>query len=306
MPTTGSITSGQIVKVTQLSEDAIRRAVRTVLDGQSFTDTETFQQKVVERGDEYVAAIERKVIPIIEATLREMTITGEFQSEEISSNYGYLSGYRGPKSIADQLRILRQYFPQLGDADDGVAKQDRPAGSEGWFAIPRWQAIAATYGEALELALDALKQQRKDKVDNFRKGRLGPKYLRLLDKTIRQLERIGEQQQHDILVVAAQFGLRHRGRSVRRARAVMGGQEFGLGPFEIGIMLLTHPERLAHLDDLWIDCDGCEYNPDAVGQFGCCPFFGFTDGRLRFAAHWFGHASVHYGSVSAFFPPSTM
>ncbi|MEK7537347.1 MAG: hypothetical protein AAB619_00030, partial [Patescibacteria group bacterium] len=122
MPTTGSITSGQIVKVTQLSEDAIRRAVRTVLDGLTFTDTETFQQNVVERGDEYIAVIERKVAPIIEATLRELTISDEFQSEEVPSSYAYLSGYRGPKSIADQLRILRQYFLQFGDADEEIAK----------------------------------------------------------------------------------------------------------------------------------------------------------------------------------------
>jgi len=55
---------------------------------------------------------------------------------------------------------------------------------------------------------------------------------------------MAEIKHHDILVVPAQFGLRHRGRSVRRVREVMNANEFGLGVFAIGIMLLTHPERL--------------------------------------------------------------
>jgi hypothetical protein len=32
----------------------------------------------------------------------------------------------------------------------------------------------------------------------------------------------------------------------------MNANECGLGAFAIGIMLLTHPERLKHYDDLWI------------------------------------------------------
>jgi hypothetical protein len=38
-------------------------------------------------------------------------------------------------------------------------------------------------------------------------------------------------------------------------------------------MLLTHPERLQHHDDLWIDCAGDEYDyPNADGQFGDSSF----------------------------------
>ena len=30
--------------------------------------------------------------------------------------------------------------------------------------------------------------------------------------------------------------------------------EFGVGEVTVGIMLLTHENRLKNLDDLWIDC----------------------------------------------------
>jgi hypothetical protein len=109
-----------------------------------------------------------------------------------------------------------------------------------------------------------------------------------------------EQKDHDILVVAAQFGLRHRGRSVRRAREVMQPNEFGLGAFAVGIMLLTHPERLMHYDDLYVDCAGDEYAPEADGGFSSAPFFDFDDGRVEFHAYWFAHAYDSYGSSSAF------
>lgn len=237
------------------------------------------------------------------AALAKYGTPEEFANEEVSSNYGYLSGYRKAKPIAEQMRILREYFPNLGNPDEEIAKQERPANSEGYFVIPRWQLIAPTYGEAVEKVLDALNKQRKGKFVNYRKGELGPDRLRETNRKKLAFEQLAsEQQGHDVLVVAAQFGIRHRGRSVRRARVVMGGQEFGLGAFEIGIMLLTHPERLQHYDDLWIDCAGDEYSPGAAGQFGSAPYFIFNDGKLRFDAIFVVIARDYYGSVSGFLP----
>jgi hypothetical protein len=108
-----------------------------------------------------------------------------------------------------------------------------------------------------------------------------------------------EQKDHDILVVAAQFGLRHRGRSTRRAREVMNASEFGLGAFAIGIMLLTHPERLMNYDDLWIDCAGDDYSCDADGLFGNAPYFGFGDDGVGFGTSDVASADGSYGSASA-------
>jgi hypothetical protein len=240
--------------------------------------------------------------PAVEAVLRTYAIPNEYADEEVSSNYGYLSGYREAAPIADQMRILREYFPNLGDPDESFAKQERPANSEGYFCIPRWKLIAPTYNEAVERVLEALNKQRKGKFVNYHKGELGPDRLRQGERKRLAFERLTVEQGRDVLVVAAQFGFQHHGRSVRRARAVMPGIEFGLGAFEIGIMLLTHAIRLQHLDDLWIDCPGDEYSPDAGGRFGDAPYFYFGNGKLEFGTDLVGNASGRCGSASGFLP----
>jgi hypothetical protein len=106
-------------------------------------------------------------------------------------------------------------------------------------------------------------------------------------------------------VVPAQFGIRHRGRSVRRAREVMSANECGLGAFAIGIMILTHPERLSHYNDLWIDCAGDEFDdPDSGVRFDCAPCFEFDGDEVKFVTDYVVSASGSYGSASGFGPQS--
>jgi len=286
--TTQSITSGQTKQYKRFVEDAADKALAQVgLDKDGL-------QKLIENGDEFQARII--------AGIRELSVSNQFADEEVESSYGYLSGYK-PKGITEQTNILCQLFPGIGFADEKLAEQPLPANAEGWFAIPKWQSVAKTYNEAVQKVLDLIKKQRKGKFYNWREGKLGEKYLRQHERTAKKLETLAEQQKdYDILVVAAQFGLGHRGRSVRRAREVFTANEFGLGAFEIGCMLLTHPERLQHYDDLWIDCAGNEYAPDAVGDFSLAPCFYFYDGKVKFGAIWFDDADVYYGSASGFLP----
>jgi len=252
-------------------------------------------QKVIERAGEFQSGV-RKLIA-------ELSISNQYADEDVSSKYGYLSGYL-TKPITEQCKILRQSFPNIPmRVDEDVTDQALPSGAEGWFAIPRWQNVAPTYGEAVQIVLDLIKQTRRGKFHNYRQGQLDPEYLRRSARTSHTMDLIGDQQsEHDILLVPAQFGLRHRGRSVRRAREVFTSNEFGLGAYEIGIMLLTHPERLQHYDDLWIDCAGDEFAPLADGQFNSAPLFSFYDGKVEFGTRWVNSASAYSGSVSAFVP----
>lgn len=284
--TTQSITSGQTKQYKRFVEDAADKALAEVgLDKDGL-------QKLIENGDEFQARII--------AGIRELSVSNQFADEEVKSSYGYLSGYK-PRGITEQTNILRQLFSGIGFADEKLAEQPLPANTEGWFAIPKWQSVAKTYNEAVEKVLELIKKQRKGKFYNWREGKLGAKYLRQHERTTKKLETLAEQQKgYDILVVAAQFGLRHRGRSVRRAREVFTANEFGLGAFEIGCMLLTHPERLQNYDDLWIDCAGNEYAPGAGGDFSLVPFFVFIDGGVLFGTFWFGGANVYSGSASGF------
>jgi len=291
------ITDEQKKQYLRFVEDATQKGAKLALE-QVPLDKEGFQ-KLIERGDEFNSAIAALIV----AKTRELSVSNQFANEEVESSYGYPSGYQKPKSITEQTNILRQFFPGIGYADEKIAEQLFPRNTEGWFAIPRWEKIAPTYREACQKVFEIIKKTRNGKFQNYREGQLDPMHLRQSEKSAKMFQKLAdEQNDHDILVIAAQFGLRHRGRSVRRAREVMNALEFGLGTFAVGIMLLTHPDRLQHYDDLWIDCAGDEFSYAAGGRFGLAPCFSFYDGRLRFDAHGVANAYGFYGSASASVP----
>jgi len=281
-----AVTDGQKKQVKRFVEDAVDRAiVEGLLDKDSI-------QKLIENGDGFQADIA--------ASIKKHLFPNQFVDEEVESIYGYLSGYK-PKEIMEQVHILRQFFPDIGFADEKLAERPLPPNAEGWFAIPRWQSVAKTYNEAVQKVLDLIKQQRKGNFYNYCEGKIGEQYLRQLERTSRKLEALGKAQKgYDILVVAAQFGLRYRGCSVRRAREVFMGNEFGLGVFEIGCMILTHPERLANYDDLRIDCAGSESSFGGDNSFLRALLFKFNDGKVEFGASWVDIANGGYGSASGF------
>lgn len=236
-------------------------------------------------------------------------VTTKYKDEEVTSNYGYLSGHK-PILVHDQVEMLKKKFPELGDSPTvGNLAGDVPNGAEGKFAIPNlWRpepVLTGTYNDNVVRVLNLIKQARNGKFYNYRDGQLGPERLRQSARAEATMRKLSEEQGHpDILVIAAQFGLTHRGRSVRRAGEVMVDQgQYGLGVFAIGVMLLTHPERLQHYNDLWIDCAGDEFDdPDAGDRFGRAPSFLFYVGRVRFDTRWTDDAYAYYGSASGVRP----
>ncbi len=293
---TSSMTGGQKKQYERLVEDAGKHGMELALEKVE-TDSAGWQ-RVIEFGDELKLAIAEVIV----STTRRLSISNEFADEETESTYGYLSGYK-PKTVAEQLAALYKPFPHLVTANDQLANNPLPAGAEGWFVIPRWELIAPTYGAAVEQVLGLIKKARKGKFTNYQEGELGDKQLRISSRTAMMFQRLAEQQPgNDLLVVPAQFGLRYRGKSVRRSRATFLASEFGLGAFAIGIMLLTHPERLKHYDDLWIDCAGDEFAPGAGGVFGGAPIFYFDDDGVEFDTGHVGGTYGSYGSVSGFLP----
>ena len=232
--------------------------------------------------------------------VNENRTTNRFSNEEMSSKYGYLSGYK-PKGITEQTNILRQLISGIGFADEKLALRPLPENAEGWFAIPKWQSVAPTYGEAVQKVLDLIKKTRDGMFYSYCEGKLGPKNLRQSEKSAKIFEKLGkEQKDHDILVIPAQFGILHRGRSVRRALEVMNANQFGLGAFAVGIMLLTHPERLQNYNDFYIDCAGDKFSTEIVGAFDCAPVFKFYDDRVMFSTCWVSGTHDDFGSASGF------
>lgn len=230
--------------------------------------------------------------------------------EEVRSCHGYTKAYK-VKEIGEQVKILRQFFPEVDSVNEKIAERLIPRGAEGWFAFPRWQMISQTYGEAVEKVFAIIGSKRKFDCEKMfgiiepgRKfnGKFRLNRLQQHVKTAKMFQKIGYQQKNcDILVVPCQFGLRHTGRSIRRAREVFAANEFGLGAYEVGIMLLTHPERLVGYNDLWIDCAGDKFSNYTDSRIACFTYYSTNIGLIGIVAVWPYNVCDHRGSASAFF-----
>jgi hypothetical protein len=307
-----SATDEQLKQLARVASDAAEKAVKDYFKGVA----------VSKKGAQRVHASPDFAARVREATvlaLADLSVTDKYKDEEVSSKYGYLSGYNGnptlEANLADlekELATLKGMFPELANADFDRRFVERirkgevvlPTGAERWILIPRQQKLAPTYSEAIQKVLDTIKEVR-GRLYSYRKAMIGPDHLRQLDASVKCWEEIAKEQcGHDILVVAVQLGKKHVGRSVCRALEVFQSNEFGLGVFAVGIIILIHPKRLMHYNDLWINCVGDEFNilGESVGCWSCAPDFRFGDARVRCGVGGVNVPSERYGSASAFLP----
>lgn len=264
-------------------------------------------QKVIGELDQESARTVLESIRRLEGQLKDYlvdvvhrnAISNKWKEEEVDSRRCYPSLYR-VHSIEAQVTELRKYFPQLHGCMEKIAYRELPEGGpEEWFAIPRWQVVAPTYNEALELVLSCLASKRKFVNRIFE--RMGPAHLRPGKRAKLAEEFLASQQQgNDIFVVAAQFGMLHRGCSARRARTAMAGNEFGLGAFAVACMLITHPQRMCNQDALMIDCGGDEYSARGGDMYDRVPLFDYDISGLQFSIFYNDRSRDVWGTPSGF------
>jgi ribosomal protein S16 len=260
-------------------------------------------QRLNERGGELQDGIAKLIA--------ELSVSNQYANEEVRSSYTYPKEYKGPKPIADQIKALAKIFDLDPSHAIEFAKNlpTLPEGAEGWFAIPSVDALAKKhfpevtdpvqkYCQAVQLVHAKIAASRS--FYNYREGQITPAQLRVHARTAHALDLIAETQKGDILIVAAQLGMRHRGKSVRRAREVFVANEFGLGSLVVGSIVLTHPERLVRWEELDMDCSGDEFSPEADGDFSRSPDFFFLDGVVEFGTRFVDRPRAHFGSVSGF------
>ena len=141
----------------------------------------------------------------------------------------------------------------------------------------------------------------KRKVQNRILGRLGPTYLRQSERSkLAETILADRQQGNDFVVVAAQYGMQHRGCSARRARVAMAGNESGLGVFAVACMLLTHPQRLSSEDTPMIDCGGDEYSVRGDYTFDRVPLFDYDLSGIEFSIFYDDRSRNLWGTPSGF------
>lgn len=267
-------------------QNAYREAIEQ-LDKQS-------AQAVLEANDKLKSEVSSAVIEII----RSHTVSNKFEDEEVPSDRKYPPTYR-LRPVEAQVTELRKAFPVLGNCQEKLGRLPLPDEPEGWFAIPRWQALAPTYNEAVDVLLGILAARRR--FSNRIAGRLGAEYLRQTERTSLAETVLADQQPgSDILVVAVQAGMLHRGSSARRTRMSLAGNEFGLGIFAIACMLLTHPERLSSGDTLMIDCGGDEYSPRTDYTFDRVPLFDYDLSGIEFSIFYEDRARNLWGTPTGF------
>ena len=264
-------------------------------------------QRLNERGGELQDGITKLIT--------ELSMSSQYADEEVLASYAYPKEYKGPKPINEQIKVIAEIFGLDPDGALEYVKNlpDLPQGAEGWFAVPCVKRLAVKhfpevtdpadkYCRAVRLVHQKIAESRP--FCNYCEGQITPDRLRVHARTLKALGSLAEAQNNDILIIACQLGLRHRGRSVRRACEVMSFNEFGLTSLTVDCIILTHPERIVRWEELNIDCAGDEFNfnPDADGDFLFAPYFDFYDDGVEFYVRLFASADGYYGSASAFLP----
>lgn len=243
----------------------------------------------------------------------------QYAHEVVNSSYTYPKEYH-VRPIGEQVEMIAKNFnldPTQAyefiknlSALSNFVPEDSLSHVE-WFAVPKVSAIAKKhfpaitnpaeqYCEAVKMVLRKLAENRS--FSNYREGQITPNQLRQHSRTVDFLEHLEAEQAGDILIIAVQYGMKHRGESVRRARETFAGNEFGLTSFILGCMALVHPDRYVRWEELDTDCSGDEFAPDADGSFSWSPYFNFDDVRLEFGTYDVSIASDYYGAASSFVP----
>jgi hypothetical protein len=286
----GNTTDSQNSQLLLSLNDAVRLACRKAMDQ---LDRQSVQM-VLDSG----ATMQKEVADSVVSIIQQHTLSDKFKDEEVPSARSYPPTYR-VRPVEAQVTELRKLFPKLGGCLEKIGRRPLLEGAEGWFAMPRWQALAPIYNDAVKMVIEALGQRRK--FSNRIVGRLGLEYLRQSERSKLAESILADQQQgQDFFVYAAQAGMLHRGSSARRARVAMAGNEFGLGVFAVACILLTHPERLSNVDTLMIDCGGDEYSFRGDYVFDRVPLFDYDIAGIEFSVFYDDRARNLWGTPSGF------
>ena len=234
MTTQKSITSGQIKQLERITEDAVEPIIKQLnLDSAG-------AQRIIERGDE----IKRILAPCLMKLATDNTTA---------------------KPIAEQVAVLREFLGfNIKTFDENAADRPLPEGADGWFAIPRWEKIASTYNDAVNLVMRAVDEAYAEDLETHLDEVRSFKDYGFVEEEgkLTALRGIMQQQNdHDILVVPAQLVSRYNEFSHSRARNLiaMNEAEFGLGAFEVCCIFLANKDYIlssVREEVLHLNCPG--------------------------------------------------
>jgi hypothetical protein len=225
----------------------------------------------------------------------------KYASEVVRSTYIYPPEYKGPKPIDEQIITLvdafglsgakaLEYSRRLPDLKDFVP--EKAQSYVGWFAFPK----NATREQVLAKIAEArtFYNYRASQMNRFRRHMRTEMFINTL---------ADQQNNSDILLVAAQLGLFHRGESTRRADELFVPNEFGLDTVIGGSVTLTHSTRFVRWEQLHMDLPGDQFDdPDSAVRFDRAAYLYWGGGGLEFGTGHVGNTNGLFGSASGFLP----
>jgi hypothetical protein len=189
------------------------------------------------RGDKFIAK------EIVKASKEIMQKRYGGEEIDLSYVYPYPEDYH-VRPIFEQIALLSKYFDLDGTKALTYAENlpALPEGAEGWFAVPKWHSISKSYFKAVKNMLYVL--IKNDILDDERAD-LNKYHEKMFHRSQHSLliDDCHKKQTGDIVIFPAQFGFRHRGKTILNAWRSFENNEFDLGLFTIGSMILTHPKR---------------------------------------------------------------
>lgn len=214
----------------------------------------------------------------------------------------YPTQYQGALPIGSQIRIIADAFSLDPNPVFALANRptDIPLQAEGVFAIPRFDKVAQDYEGAVRCVQSKIKEAHALHIGS---RDLDPQHLeRTSRNSLAYVTFVDRCPDSDILLVPAQFGQLHAGKSVEVVRRIVGSSrvEFGLGLFEVLCMLLTHPARLASERALAIDVPGDQHIRSGSSVAHHAPVVDRSGTRLIISSALISSADPHSGSVTGF------
>lgn len=243
--------------------------------------------------------------------MRKYTALNHY-SNAVSKNIRvYPKGYMGPNPIEKQIEIIADTF-ELDPTEAFLLAKNLPnlsRGAEGWFAIPKIEVVTnkffpkiknqnALYSDAVNLVLSKIATNRN--VHNGFGQSLSQLKIHQDARTSKFLKKIEIKQRGNIIIVAAQFGINHNGKSVNLVKNNFAEFEFGLGAFQVLCMALTHPERYSEWNELDTGCPGDVLILENSKKIGAPIIFLNSDKRLWFDAYSVNTKRIYLGLVTAF------
>ncbi len=159
------------------------------------------------------------------------------------------------KSLGEQINILGSYFPELRGISLEIIKTNQPVQAEGLACIPVWSMLGATYEEATNRVASIIDRILfSDFFNILETFSTTQKIISPSTDLMRMYKHYQKKQKNKrVIIVPSSYCMETN--MERDKKRELSQNEIFLGPYEVGIHLIAHEDRLDD-PETWIGCNG--------------------------------------------------